>query len=84
MKEAEDTPSWASPLTSQGPPHTLYSTAHSPHQSPGGIHSLGGEAGRSGAPSYQGKFTPGNSRNSDGWARRQERPGVMPHWATSG
>ena len=24
MKEAEDTPSWASPLTSQGPPHTLY------------------------------------------------------------
>ena len=29
MKEAEDAPSWASPLTSQGPPHTTYSKAHS-------------------------------------------------------
>ena len=85
MKEAEDAPSWVSPLTSQGPPHTTYSKAHSPSQSPGCIHSVGGgEAERSGAPSSQGKFTPGNSRNSDGWARRQVRPGVMPHWATSG
>lgn len=35
------TPSWASPLTSQGPPHTSYSMAHSPHQSPGVFTDLG-------------------------------------------
>ena len=76
MKEAEDAPSWASPPASQGPPHTPYSRACSPHQSPGRIHSVGGgEAGRRGAPPSRGKFTPGNDGNSSGRAGRQVRPG---------
>ena len=43
MKEAEDAPSWASPLTSQGPPHTTYSKAHSPSRAQGVFTQLGVE-----------------------------------------
>ena len=72
----------ASPLPSQGPPHTPYSEAHQPSPVPGRIHSVGGgEVGRRGAPASQGKFTRGNSGVQ---ARRQVSPGTMPHWATSG